>query len=99
MSGVNTTKTKTLYVGPKRQQAMSIKCTFKNKHIEEVDSFRYLGVLISNDLSIKPTMNDIYHRGLKGYFKLMRSFQPQPKVDTMAHLFDHLIKTSIALWL
>ena len=89
---VNTSKTKTLYIGPKRPSASSIECTYNAMRIEEVESFRYLGILISNDLSFKTTMKDIYHRGLKVYFKLMRSFQPQPKVETMIHLFDHLIK-------
>ena len=92
---VNITKTKTLYIGPKRSEASRINCTFDKAIIEEVECFRYLGIIISNDTTFKTTKKDIYHRGLKSYFKLMRSFNPQPKVKTMVHLFDHLVRPVI----
>ena len=52
---VNTTKTKTLYIGPKRSPTEHISCTFNGKLIEEVECFRYLGLLISNDISHRMT--------------------------------------------
>jgi len=89
---VNLSKTKTLYIGPKRLSNARITCQFGDKPIDEVDTYSYLGILLSNDSSSKTVKRDIYNKGLKAYFKLTRAFKPQPKVSTMTHLFDHLIK-------
>ena len=89
---VNTLKTKCLYIGPKRPVGTKISCQFGNNPIEEEDTYSYLGITISNEVLAKSAKQDMYNKGLKAYFKLLRSFKVQPKVKTMTHLFDHLIK-------
>ena len=36
--------------------------------------------------------SDIYKRGLKAYFQLIRTLNPLPKPSMSLHLFDHLVK-------
>ena len=36
--------------------------------------------------------SDIYKRGHKAYFKLIRTLNPLPKPSMSLHLFDHLVK-------
>ena len=66
--------------------------TYKDKQLEQVTSYRYLGVLFDNTGNVMTGKNDIYKRGLKVFFKLLRDLHPLPKVSTSLHLFDKLIK-------
>ena len=60
--------------------------------IEQVTSFKYLGIEFSYDGDNLITKSDLYKRGLKAYFKLMRSLNPAPTPSVSLHLFDHLLK-------
>ena len=60
--------------------------------LQVVNSYKYLGLEISDDGKALLTMQDLYHRALKVYFKLARSIQPLPKPKILFHLFDHIIK-------
>ena len=66
--------------------------TYQQNNIEQVSSFKYLGIEVSKDGTVSSTMNDLYRSGLKAYFKLMRSLKPLPKPYTLLNLFDHLNK-------
>ncbi len=71
---------------------MQTNLTFNNEIIEQVFSFKYLGIEFGYDGSNLITQNDLYKKGLKAYFKLIRSLNPAPKPHISLHLFDHLIK-------
>jgi hypothetical protein len=81
-----------MYIGPKQASNCINPVHFNGHSISEVESFTYLGLLYSNDGSVKKTKSELYNKGLKAYFKLSRSIGTEVKVGTMLHLFDHLIK-------
>jgi hypothetical protein len=87
---VNTKKTK--FMVTKSQIQGANKLTFNNEIIEQVFSFKYLGIEFGYDGSNLITQNDLYKKGLKAYFKLIRSLNPAPKPHISLHLFDHLTK-------
>ena len=87
---VNTNKTKFMVAKSNRQ--LVSKLTYNNMIIEQVTSFKYLGIEFSYDGDNLITKSDLYKRGLKAYFKLMRSLNPAPTPSVSLHLFDHLLK-------
>ena len=64
----------------------------KSQSIERVSSYTYLGLEINDKANFEWTKSNLYKKGLKIYFKLIKTMTPMPKVRTMIHLFDHLIK-------
>ena len=87
---VNTSKSKFMVTTGDRVQPCTV--TYQQNNIEQVSSFKYLGIEVSKDGTVSSTMKDLYRSGLKAYFKLMRSLKPLPKPSTLLNLFDHLIK-------
>ena len=66
---------------------------FNNVYIEEVQSYKYLGVLFSASGTFSHCQNDLYKRALKAQFKLSKCFGDlHQNVDTILHLFDHTVK-------
>ena len=87
---VNVAKTKCMIT--KGSNAQPCELTYQNDKIEQVNSFKYLGIEFCQDGNTNAARNDLYKRGLKAYFKLVRSLKPLPKPSILLHLFDHLIK-------
>ena len=90
---VNVSKTKYMITKhAKGSNAQPCELTYQNDKIEQVNSFKYLGIEFCQDGNTNAARNDLYKRGLKAYFKLVRSLKPLPKPSILLHLFDHLIK-------
>ena len=89
---VNLDKTKTLMFSPcTRKKDVHIK--FQGKDIENVKSYTYLGVTFNHLGCFNEAKHNLYLKGLKGQFKLSKSFYPQPpNVKTSFHIFDHTIQ-------
>ena len=66
----------------------------KNKEIEIVRHFSYLGFLVSPSFSIKELLNDIYKRGLKAYYKLKNILGSvfRKDIQLTIKLFDALVR-------
>ena len=65
--------------------------------LEQVQTFTYLGIDFSDDASFAAAKKNLYKKALKVYFKLSKSLRPSPSIDTMLHLFDHLIKPILCM--
>ena len=70
---------------------------FNGENIDRTESTKYVYLVIefSYDGNMQIAKLDLYKRGLKAYFKLMRSLKPFPTPKISMNLFDHLIKTII----
>ena len=86
---VNTTKTKIMIINKPPKIGSFL---LSNKAIDIVESYSYLGIEFNNSCDFELAKSNLYKKGLKVYFKLVRSMSPLPKASTMLHLFDHLIK-------
>ncbi len=73
---VNTSKTK--FILTKSKISYVSKLLYNNEVIEQVFSFKYLGIEFSYDGNNLSAQTDLYKKGLKAYFKLIRSFNPPP---------------------
>ena len=62
---------------------------FNNVEIEDVWSYKYLGILFSLSGTFSYCQNDLYKRGLK---KSKCFGDLHQNVDTVLHLFDHIVK-------
>ena len=61
--------------------------------VEEAQTFKYLGILLSSSGTFSYCQSDLYKRGLKANFKLSKCFDDLHKnVDTILHLLDHAVK-------
>lgn len=87
---VNTKKTK--FMVTKSRVEGANKLSYNNEIIEQVFAFNYLGFEFAYDGDNLIAQNALYKKGLKAYFKLIRSLNPAPKPSISLHLFDHLIK-------
>ena len=76
----------------KNNRPLVIKLTYNNMIIEQVTSFKYLGIEFCYDGDNLIKKSDLYKRGLKAYFKLVRSLNPAPTPSVSLHLFDRLLK-------
>ena len=87
---INTSKTKSMCILTDADNDQQLK--IGKSIVEMVKSFRYLGIDFSADGNTLHTKRELYKRGLKVYFQLIKSFNPLPKASIMLHLFDHMIK-------
>ena len=56
-------------------------------------SYRYLGLQFSASGSFTLARANLYNKGLKAYFKLVKDILSyQPSVNTSMHIFDHTVK-------
>lgn len=89
---INTEKTKSV-VFNKSGKLLSYSFTFNGEPIENVQSYKYLGVLFSASGTFSHAKKDLYNRGLKAFFKLKSIFSDScPSVKTSLHIYDHTIK-------
>jgi hypothetical protein len=66
---------------------------YDNQTLENVKSYKYLGILFTCSGKFSPTKNDLYKRGLKATFKLMKLINSNNlNYQTAIHLFDHTVK-------
>ena len=89
---VNINKTKCMITKTNSNININSKLFFKNNNIEIVDKVKYLGIEFSHDGNVQVIQSDLYKKGLKAYFKLMRALNPLPSPKILLNLFDHLIK-------
>ena len=89
---ININKTKTI-VFNKSGKLLNYNFNFNGKSIENVHTYKYLGVLFSASGTFSHAKLDLYNRGLKAFFKLKNIFGDlSPNVHTCLHIFDHTIK-------
>ena len=74
---VNINKTKCMVA--KSNISLVSKLTYNNEAIEQVSSFRYLGIEFGYNGDDSLSKSDIYKRGLKAYLKLIRTLKPSSK--------------------
>ena len=92
---VNLKKTKVV-IFYKNARLSKLKFTYKSMEIEHSLSYKYLGVLFNASGSFVNCQHDLYKRGLKAFFKLVKSFGvDKPNVNILIHLFDHTVKPVI----
>ena len=66
---------------------------FQGKEIENVKLYTYLGITFNHLGCSNEFKHILYLKGLKGQFKISKSFYPQPpNIKTSFHIFDHTIQ-------
>lgn len=61
--------------------------------LENVRNYTYLGITFSISGIYTEAKKNLYKKGLKAYFKLVKSFSGyKPKIKTLLHIFDHTVK-------
>ena len=89
---INIDKTKSL-VFNKSGRLLPYSFHINGKMIENVKTYKYLGIIFSASGIFSHARKDLYNRGLKAFFKLKSIFgELTPNVDTSLHIFDHTIK-------
>ena len=89
---VNLRKTKVVIFN-KSGKLLNYVFKFKGEIIENVQSFKYLGIVFSSSGSFSNAKKDLYQRALKAFFKLKGSFGDfTPKIESSLHIYDHTIK-------
>ena len=89
---INTDKTKIMIFGNYRKIPTD-EFLYLNKPLQITESYRYLGLILQRKGKFNDCQKDLYNRGMKAMFKLIKSFRSEnPDFNTCMHLFDHLIK-------
>jgi hypothetical protein len=66
---------------------------YKNTPLENVQSYKYLGLLFHNSGKFDVARQDLVNRSLKAMYKLTSTLKKlQPSYTTGMHLFDRLVK-------
>ena len=66
---------------------------FNGHSIENVQTYKYFGVLFSASGTFSHAKLDLYKRGFKALVKLKSIFGDlSPNVNTSLHIFDHTVK-------
>jgi hypothetical protein len=92
---VNKKKTK-IIVFNKAGRLLNLKFQLGDEVLENVRSYKYLGILFTSSGTFSYAKTELYKKGLKAYFKLLKSFGDfTPGVTTSLHLFNHTIKPII----
>ena len=86
---INTDKTKIICMNRAKKDKLA---QYNNTNIEVVSEYCYLGIIFSEKCTFKAAIENLYNKGLKSYFKLIKILDPLPSAKTSLHLFDHLIK-------
>ena len=63
---------------------------FNGENIDRTESTKYLGIEFSHDGNMQIAKLDLYKRGLKAYFKLMRSLKPFATPTISINIFDFI---------
>ena len=89
---VNTKKTK-IMVFNSGGRPKSLHLKYGTVQLECVSEYKYLGVLFTSSGVFTKATENLYHRGLKAFFKLRRQIShSNVKCSTYAHLFDTMVK-------
>ena len=89
---VNTNKSKVMVFNTKGVEITTDVC-FRGVKLENVSTYRYLGILFHISGKINFMKQDLLERGQKAMFKLMSYFKDgKPSVQTGFHLFDRVVK-------
>jgi hypothetical protein len=89
---VNLKKTKVV-IFYKNARLTNLHFIYKGHEIECTLSYKYLGVLFNASGSFSQCQYDLYKRGLKAFFKLVKCFgNTKPNANILLHLFDHTVK-------
>jgi hypothetical protein len=89
---VNTKKTKVMIFSTKKTKTTE-QFYLGNSYVECVDEYKYLGITLTSNGSFDTAQKNLYMRGLKAYFKLVKILSSQRSgVHTAIHLFDHTVK-------
>lgn len=89
---VNLKKTKVL-VFNKSGRKSNIEFKYKNEVIENVQTYKYLGIIFSSSGTFSYAKEDLYKKGFKAYFKIRRSFHNvTPNAKILMHIFNHTIR-------
>ena len=66
---------------------------FTSPLVECVEEYKYLGILFKSNGSFDTAQQNLYHRGLKAYFKMAKMLSTErSRAYTTTHLFDHTVK-------
>lgn len=83
---INTEKTVFARITNRTKNVLSFTYKLNGSHLVEVDSFKYLGVTLSKDLSWSQHINEICHKALKKLWFLRRNLNgAPPHVKLMAY--------------
>ena len=89
---INIDKTKSI-VFNKNGKLLPYTFRINGNYIENVKTYKYLGVVFAAPGTFSHAKIDLYNRGHKAFFKLMSIFgELSPSIDTSLHIFDHTIK-------
>jgi len=89
---VNTNKTKAITFNL-AGKLLPFPLVYNGEPIECVQEYKYLGTIFSTSGTFTRSCNDLYHRGLKAFFKLRHHLsQNHVKCSTYLHLFDTMVK-------
>lgn len=89
---INTNKSKALIFN-KSGRLKTNRFIYKQKTIENVRNYTYLGLKFGVSGKFTDAKKDLYKKGLKAYFKMINSFNDKkPKLKTLIHVFDHTVK-------
>ena len=89
---INIDKTTTIIFN-KCGKLLPYKFYFNGKLIENLKTYKYLGIVFAASGAFSHARSDLYNRGLKAFFKFKSIFGDlSPNIDTGLHIFDHTIK-------
>ena len=89
---VNCKKTKVMFFSANGKQNKD-EITYQGKTLEKVKSYKYLGILLTSSGSFTKAKEDLYQRGSKASFKLMKLINSNKlSYNTTMHLFDHTVR-------
>ena len=94
---VNTNKSKVMIFN---KAGRKNSCQFKlgNEILDQVNEYKYLGVIFQNSGTFSKARNNLFQKSLKAFFKLCNCFRYKfPSAKTLFNIFDHTI-TPILLY-
>ena len=89
---LNSAKTKYMYMSRKRNSAVLHVPTVSNVQLERVEQFRYLGVIVSSDLSWSPQIQAIVCRGKRMLGSIYRKYYKFSHPATMLKLYIAFVR-------
>lgn len=91
MLEVNTDKSKIMCITDQNDTVFE----YDKTPLINIQELKYLGLTFNNKGDDNVMKKDLFKRGLKAYFKLLKTLQPLPEIDNMIHLFDRMLKPII----
>jgi len=90
---INTNKTKVIVFKCRKPKLLQEHFHLGNHTIDCVNEYKYLGILFNSNGSFDRAQENLYHRGLKAYFKMSKMLATERSgAHTVMHLFDHTVK-------